>query len=147
MYRVRIVAVAASPLRGRGRVRIKSRDQHSRDLATLGPEVPLGHPTVRTPFCYQEDSSTRCKTESEVNRPQIQLLQDAGEISAHPPLPFRPPFLGIIANSALHTPCCQLCLFCIRSFRLSCFSQLCIFYSVRNISSCYPDESSKRSLW
>ena len=63
VYRVRIVAVAASPLRGRGRVRIKSRDQHSRDLATLGPEVPLGHPTVN-PLSYQENSSIRCKTES-----------------------------------------------------------------------------------
>ena len=51
MYRVRIVAVAASLLRGRGRVRIKSRDQRSRDLATLGPEVPLGHPTMRTSPC------------------------------------------------------------------------------------------------
>ena len=48
LYRARIVAVAASLLRGRGRVRIKSRDQRSRDLATLGPEVPLGHPIVRT---------------------------------------------------------------------------------------------------
>ena len=48
LYRARITAVAASLLRGRGRVRIKSRDQRSRDLATLGPEVPLGHPIVRT---------------------------------------------------------------------------------------------------
>ena len=51
MYRIRSRAVAASLMRGRGRVRIKSRDQRLRDLATLSPEVPLGHPTMRTsPF-------------------------------------------------------------------------------------------------
>ena len=51
LYRIKSRAVAASPMRGRGRVRIKSRDQHVRDLATLGPEVPLGHPTMRTSPC------------------------------------------------------------------------------------------------
>ena len=51
VYRIRSRAVAASLMRGRGRVRIKSRDQRLRDLATLSPEVPLGHPTMRTsPF-------------------------------------------------------------------------------------------------
>ena len=48
LYRSKGKTVAASPTRGRGRVRIKSRDQHPRDLATLSPEAPLGHPTVRT---------------------------------------------------------------------------------------------------
>ena len=48
LYRSKSKTVAASPTRGRGRVRIKSRDQHPRDLATLGPKIPLGHPTVRT---------------------------------------------------------------------------------------------------
>ena len=51
LYRSKGKTVAASPTRGRGRVRIKSRDQHPRDLATLGPEIPLGHPTVRTSPC------------------------------------------------------------------------------------------------
>ena len=65
MYRTRSVAVAASLMRGRGRVRIKSRDQRLEDLATLSPEVSLGHPTMRTsPFCYHEGGSTRCKTGS-----------------------------------------------------------------------------------
>ena len=59
LYRVRIVAVAASPLRGRGRVRIKSHDQHVRDLATLGPKVPLGHPTMGTSPCVTRQVARR----------------------------------------------------------------------------------------
>ena len=98
LYRARSAAVAASLLQGRGRVRIKSRDQHSRDLATLGPEVPLGHPPLcenLSGFCC-EGSSTRCKAESQVNRPQIQLLQDAGgDISPVSPSPFVHPFWGL----------------------------------------------------
>ena len=92
LYRVRIVAVVASTLRGRGRVHIKSLDQHSRDLATLGPEVPLGHPTVN-PLSYQENSSIRCKTESEANRPQIQLPSRCrGDINLSSPPLFLHPF-------------------------------------------------------
>ena len=149
MYRARIAAVAASLLRGRGHVRIKSRDQHSRDLATLGPEVPLGHPFVRTSLVFAVKSSlTRCKAESQVNRPQIQLLQDAGEISAH-----SPPSLSSTLSGDYHklgstyTLLSTVSVLYIYGFQMSCFSSHCIYCPVRNTASCYPDVSSRESLW
>ena len=87
MYRVRIVAIVASPWRGRGRVRIKSSDQHPRDLATLDLEVPLGHPTV-DPLVTKRTAQYEARMRAKRSAHKSNYSQDAGGDSSlsSPPL-------------------------------------------------------------
>ena len=87
VYWVQIVAIVASPLRGRGRVRIKSSDQHPRDLATLDLEVPLGHPTV-DPLVTKRTAQYEARMRAKRSAHKSNYLQDAGGDSSpsSPPL-------------------------------------------------------------
>ena len=113
LYRIKNRAVAASPMRGRGRVRIKSRDQHVRDLATLGPGVPLGHPTMRTSPCVTIQVARHdARLGAEWTAHKSNYVKMQGEISAYPP-PFSfssTCFEDYRKLGPTHT-CCQLYLF------------------------------------
>ena len=87
LYRVQIVAIVASLLRGRGCVRIKSSDQHPRDLATLDLEVPLGHPTV-DPLVTKRTAQYEARMRAKRSAHKSNYSQDAGGDSSlsSPPL-------------------------------------------------------------
>ena len=92
MYRVQIVAIVASLLRGRGCVRIKSSDQHPRDLATLDLEVPLGHPTV-DPLVTKRTTQYEARMRAKRSAHKSNYHQDVGGDSrlSSPPLSLTPP--------------------------------------------------------